>query len=357
MRLSESLPKLAAASRRLPLPARYVAAVAITVAVFALLRLSGDLLPANYPFLGLLVAVLLSAALFDRGSGLVATGTSVLLAAYFDLPPLGSLAVDDPRDLAALGLFVAVGIAITLVLEALHLAVERLSRSERARALLLREFRHRTRNDLNGLVALLQLRARSAPSEAARDGLREAAGYAFALARVHTRLAPETAGDADDPSLADTRQFITDLCADIEAAGGCEGLRPVALHVEAEAHILPTDRAVALGLALNEALTNALKYAFPDERSGNIHVRFVRQESIYVLTVADDGVGPPPEAELDGGPPVAPPPGSGLGTRLLRGLAAQLRGSFSRLPGADGRGTVVTLRFPVRDRLQQQPGS
>jgi two-component sensor histidine kinase len=68
---------------------------------------------------------------------------------------------------------------MAFVIETLHRALEELrranaelARSERARALLLHEFRHRTRNDLGSLVGLLHLRARLAPSEAVREGLR-----------------------------------------------------------------------------------------------------------------------------------------------------------------------------------------
>jgi two-component sensor histidine kinase len=104
---------------------------------------------------------------------------------------------------------------------------------------------------------------------------------------------------------------------------------------------------VPLGLVLNETVTNALKYAFPEGRAGTVQVRFLRQDSHFVLTVADDGIGIPPEAELDEAPPGHAPRGAGLGTRLLRALAAQLRGHFARRPGEDGRGTVAELRFTV----------
>ncbi len=115
---------------------------------------------------------------------------------------------------------------------------------------------------------------------------------------------------------------------------------------EAEAHPLDSERAVQLGLTLNEAVTNALKYAFPEERAGTVRVRFAREGGEFVLTVADDGIGLPAEGELAGAPPAPAPRGSGLGTRLLRALAAQLRGSLSRRPGEGGVGTVSELRFP-----------
>ena len=80
-------------------------------------------------------------------------------------------------------------------------------------------------------------------------------------------------------------------------------------------------------------------------------VRFAREGGEFVLTVADDGIGAAREGDLEAAPPAPPPTGSGLGTRLLRALAAQLRGSFSRRPGEGGRGTVAELRFPAMPPL------
>ena len=101
-------------------------------------------------------------------------------------------------------------------------------------------------------------------------------------------------------------------------------------------------------MALNELVTNALKYAFPDDGAGTVRVRFAREGDSFVLSVSDDGVGiagdeapAPPHAEKR-------PRGSGLGTRLLRGLTAQLRGTLSRRANGNG-GTLAELRFPVAE--------
>ena len=344
-------------TRRWPPWARYGTTVAIVVAIFLLRRAADPILPQGYPFLLATVAILLSAALFDHASGVLATALSGALATYFYLAPVGSLAVQNQGDVVGLGLFAAVGAVISLTVETLHRALADLQRarddlarsnadlrrSEERHGLLLREFRHRTRNDLHSLVGLLRLRARAAPSEAAREGLREAAEHAMALARAHTRL---SATDADDGASVDTRDFVLGLCTDLDAAVAGEGLRAVALVADAEAHILDSERAVQLGLVLNEVVTNALKYAFPEDRAGAVRVRFAREGDEFVLMVADDGIGLPPEGDLVGAPPAPPAYGSGLGTRLLRALATQLRGSFSRHPGEGGQGTVAELRFP-----------
>jgi two-component sensor histidine kinase len=77
-----------------------------------------------------------------------------------------------------------------------------------------------------------------------------------------------------------------------------------------------------------------------------VRVSFTREGERYLLSVSDDGVGLPLEDAPASGPR-ARPLGTGLGTRLLQGLAAQLRGTLSRGRREDGAGTLAELRFPV----------
>lgn len=338
-----------------PTWAKYAAACGIVLAMLPLAFTLEGFVPAGYLFLPFLAAILVAGSLFNHGSGFVATAMSGLLAAWFFLPPVGSLAAHDQGDGLALVMFMAVGAAMAAVIEALHRAVVRTRRahaelmhSERQRRLLLNEFRHRTRNDLQSLAALLLLRARSAPSQAAADGLREAAEHARALARAHAWLAHGDIGEGEVPARVDTKEFIEGFCRDLGKALLSGELRPVALIATAEPHALDSERAVHLGLAMNELVTNALKYAFPDDSSGTVRVRFAREGESFVLSVADDGVGMaedqapvPPQVEKRARS------GTGLGTRLLQGLAAQLRGTLSRHEGGGGAGTLAELRFPV----------
>lgn len=340
-------------TRRWPVVLRYAATCVLVAAVLALRQLADPILGDQEHFLLFLAAVLLAATLFDRGSGILATLLSAMAVSYAFMSPHFSLAIGSRSQLTALLLFVVIGVLLASIVEAMHRAIEALQTAQanlqevqRARALLLEEFRHRTRNDLGSLVGILLLRARAATSEAARDGLREAADHALALARVHTRLALGSVA-AEDATSVNTREFVVGLCDDLAKALAGDGLRPVALHAEAEPHWLSTERSVQLGLVLNETITNAFKYAFPEGRGGQVLVRFRREGEQFLLTVVDDGPGLLPDGELNGAPPAALPQGSGLGTRLLRALAAQLRGSFSRHPGENGVGTMVELRFPV----------
>jgi two-component sensor histidine kinase len=297
----------------------------------------------SYPLVFHGMAVLLSAALFSGPAGVLATAVSGTGAAWLYMVPQGSFWVSRLDQLVGLLVFCTNGVLTSLVLETLHRHAAQLRAAEHHRALLLAEFRHRARNDLQSLVGLLLLRARGAGPEA-KEALREAAAHAHALASVHRRL---EAAEADDEhgAYVDSGDFVRGLAKDLDRSG-VDGLRPVALVVEAESHDIDTERAVSLGLVLNETLTNALKYGFPDERHGTVTITFRREGECFELVVEDDGVGLPDSGVVQ---PGTTPCHRTLGTRLLRGLAAQLRGSFRRCRRSAG-GTRCLLSFPVDAR-------
>jgi two-component sensor histidine kinase len=101
---------------------------------------------------------------------------------------------------------------------------------------------------------------------------------------------------------------------------------------------LTMDQMIPCGLILNELITNSLKYAFPDERSGEILVS-LRCEAggIVTLAVADDGVGLPPE--------VKGKVSESLGMRIVDILTSQLGGSFVQQSNDGVRSTVTFTRL------------
>jgi two-component sensor histidine kinase len=106
--------------------------------------------------------------------------------------------------------------------------------------------------------------------------------------------------------------------------------------VEAAPLRLATDKAVSVGVIVNELITNALKYAFPDGQGGTIRVGLAVRDDQAVLTVEDDGVG---HSESE------PPKGTGLGTLIIGAMAKTLQGSVERQPAEFGSRTV--LSFPT----------
>jgi K+-sensing histidine kinase KdpD len=156
--------------RYLPLFIRYGTTAILVVLTFALRETFSGALK-DFPFLLFFPAIILSAVLFNRGSGLVATVLSAVLSAYFFLEPMGSFAISDHGQFLGWCVFVVIGITITIIIEAEHHAYRQLINahaqlqqaheatraSEAEKAELLREMNHRIMNNLHTVISLLHL--------------------------------------------------------------------------------------------------------------------------------------------------------------------------------------------------------
>lgn len=318
------------ASRKLPVVIRYVITICAVAAVtWAWMRTGHD--TQHYPFLIFLPVIFVCGALLDRGNGFFATVLSACVVDYFMQPPLGTLTVAAVDDQIALILFIVVGFLIAVVVEALHVGLvdlsiehQRVQAAVKDREILLEELSHRTRNDLASVITLLNMQARSVDG-AAHDALVSAADRVQAIARVHRRFQIH-----NHRVVVDTKSYICELCSDLRISRLAS--RPIAMQCDAESHLISIEKAVPLGLILNESVTNATKHAFPDERQGMIDVRFVRTDDTYTLTIADNGVGPNAGASH-----------AGTGSRLIQMLAAQLGSKIEVEPRAPGTAVVVTI--------------
>jgi two-component sensor histidine kinase len=325
-------------TRHRPIAAHFAATGAV-VATAALLMLWLWPILDGYPFVLFYPAIILCAVLFNHRSGVLAVALSVLAAKVLFLPPTGSLRIETGRVALALSLFILIGLLTAILIEELHralrhatLANQKLAAAEEEKDLLLREATHRFKNDLSVIIALLRMQERSIEDPKARAALKAASDRLAVMGRVHERLRRSDGSVA----VVSTDEFIQGLCDDLKAA--LIGLRPISMQVAVERHLLSQDRAVAVGLIINELLTNALKHAFPDDRHGHVRVSFERAGEGFVLRMSDNGVGIAPHTGTKG---------SGLGQRLVRSMADQIGGTLDIKPEEGGAGTVVTVRFPA----------
>jgi two-component sensor histidine kinase len=105
------------------------------------------------------------------------------------------------------------------------------------------------------------------------------------------------------------------------------------LTVKAEPVEIDPDRAVAIGIIVNELVMNAVKYAYPDG-AGPIHVVLKAQGDDLLLSIADDGVGLNVKTD---------PRSTGMGQRIVSAMATKLDASVERDPAHAG--TRIVLRF------------
>jgi len=221
---------------------------------------------------------------------------------------------------AALIAFFTAGMLIA-VAEGFRSAARRLAGERNAklqeRELLFRELQHRVGNDFAIVNSLLDLQRRRSASSETRSALQHAMGRIQSISRIHRQIyaLPETRH-------VDLRQYLRDLCAGLRDAT----LPPagIALTCNCEQAYMSRDLALALGLAMNELVTNAAKHAFPDGREGSISVAFAHAAKGWQLIVADDGIGMP-----------AAPSKTGLGTMLVEQFVRQAGGTLAimREPG------------------------
>ncbi|HEX5776915.1 MAG TPA: PAS domain-containing protein [Caulobacteraceae bacterium] len=192
--------------------------------------------------------------------------------------------------------------------------------------LLLDELNHRVKNSFATVASLLTLRAKRSRSEEARQQLTEALNQVMSIAQAYAHL---YAGG--QPRSLDVADYLRDLCNGL-ADGMIDGER-IRLTVRADSATMETDRALPLGMAVNELVTNAIKYAFPDGRSGLIEVTFEAQGDGWRLSIADDGVGLPGDYEQQ----------RGAGAGLVKSFARQAGARFRILDGPGARFEITSV--------------
>ena len=157
-----------------------------------------------------------------------------------------------------------------------------------AKETLLKEVHHRVKNNLQIISSLLNMQAELLDDVALRRVFRESQQRVQSMAMIHERLCTH-----DDLDRVDFGEYAESLARDLFAAHGADTDR-VKLRLALEPVSLDLNQAIPCGLILNELVTNALKYAFPGTRSGEIVVGLSCDPVGQVaLRVADDGVGMP----------------------------------------------------------------
>jgi two-component sensor histidine kinase len=194
---------------------------------------------------------------------------------------------------------------------------------------LLKEVNHRVKNSLQVVSSMLQLQANAVGDPALSERLNEASTRILAVGRAYERLAYNA--DYEHIGLVG---YLREVIADMENM-----VAPSKIQLEAPEEIqFAADRAILLGLIINELVLNAGKYAYPDGAGGLIWVRVVRTRTNTVLvSVRDEGAGLP--ADFD------PTTSKRLGTRLINALSKQLGAELTRPPSTIG--TNLTLLVPL----------
>jgi two-component sensor histidine kinase len=302
-------------------------------------------LPGASPFILIYPAVMV-ATLLGRWQAGCLTLAILILNAWYVLIPLqyrDVLVNGEATDWLALAF--ASGVTTIIMAEFVQLAFRRRVRERKEKIelqeLLLREVNHRAKNNFSMVISLLALQRQNTLDVAAREALATAALRVRALAQANDNIYSNTDG------VVDLKPYISALCDAISTAV----LSPagVMLICESAPVKMERDRAVAIGLIINELLLNAAKHAFKGRTRGQIAVRLDDQTTDLTLSVSDDGIGFSQEVRE-----------GALGKKLIQALCARAGGDpiwYSDMSGTKFVLKLAPSKAPKNERRLDLKGN
>ncbi|MBC9932260.1 tetratricopeptide repeat-containing sensor histidine kinase [Chitinophaga qingshengii] len=197
---------------------------------------------------------------------------------------------------------------------------------------LLKEIHHRVKNNLQIIISLLNTQSQYLDNADAIAAIKNSQHRMFAMSLIHQRLY-----HTDNLGAIDMNWYIRELTGFMQESFDTRS--DITFCINSEAILLDVVQAIPLGLILNEAVSNAIKYAFPHNRNGTIQITFKKDSAQYcLLTISDDGVG----LQAD----FLPEESDSLGMSLMKGLSDQLEASFNIQSSQEG--VSVQILFLVK---------
>jgi len=205
-------------------------------------------------------------------------------------------------------------------------AQEMIQTSLAEKEVLLKEIHHRVKNNLQIIASMLSLQARRAVAENEIEALVQSRNRIHSIALIHEKLYRSS-----DLARIPFREYLQDLAGSLLESYRTRRDR-VSIELSIDDVVLGIDLGIPVALIVNELTSNCLKHAFPDERTGKVHISLhAAAPDRLTLSVEDDGVGLP--ADLD------PTRTESLGLQVVAVLVKQIGGSLDvrHTPGASFR--------------------
>jgi len=222
-------------------------------------------------------------------------------------------------------------------LHGIYRSKEDLQQKVEEKEMLLKEVHHRVKNNLQTVSSLLRMQGRSIEDAQTLSQIRSSQNRVVCMAMVHEMLYQR-----EDLSCIEYSTYVHQL-GDylVKSIKGPES--NIRLNIDIPEIELGIDTAIPLGLLINEAVTNALKYGFEGRDSGEISISLEREDKHeFVLRIGDDGIGYPENVDYQSS--------KSLGLKLIHNLSRQLKGSVIR--DLSKRGTNYIIRF---QEVRQDP--
>ena len=204
---------------------------------------------------------------------------------------------------------------------------------------LLKEIHHRVKNNLQIVMSLLNTQSKYIKNPEAFSAIKNSQHRLFAISLIHQKLYK-----TENTTLIDMNSYIKDLVGYLKDSFDINS--NIDFELEIEHVMLQETQSIPVGLILNEAITNSIKYAFPRGQNGLITVTMTRENNNYYMSIQDNGVGISENVSRDAS--------SSLGMTLIKGLTQQLDGDFT-IKKTDG--TLIEVVFKnkvISDMYTQQ---
>jgi PAS domain S-box-containing protein len=207
---------------------------------------------------------------------------------------------------------------------------DRIQAALEEKSILLAEIHHRVKNNLQIVHSLLDLQSARLTDPGAIEMLKESKNRVSSMALIHQILyQSENFAEVDFSAVLDS--LVPILMQSYSTSSSA-----IAVSIEADNVMLPLNAAIPCGLIINELAANALKHAFPGQRSGTFSIRLKNEPAEMVfLEVVDDGIGISAEIDMA--------EASTLGLQLVHMLTSQLGGE---LKIHHAHPTSFAIRFP-----------
>jgi two-component sensor histidine kinase len=195
---------------------------------------------------------------------------------------------------------------------------------------LVKVIHHRVKNNFHTVIGLLGTQSAYLKNEEAIGAMAESQQRIQAMSLIHQKLY-----QSENMSRIDMADYIHELVDYLRDSLLTD--RRIQFHFKLDRIFLGVNHAVPIGLILNEAITNAIKYAFPPNRNGNISISFTIDktgETCLVLVVTDDGMGLPAGFDEN--------TGNTMGMHLMKGLVRDIDGHFTICSCS---GTTIKIMF------------
>jgi two-component sensor histidine kinase len=238
--------------------------------------------------------------------------------------PISVRAVTMSRDGNVVGLR-----GVILDVTELKRAEEEIKASLKERETLLKEIHHRVKNNLQVVSSLISLQAAQATEPETIETLNESQRQIRSMALIHEKLYR-----SDSLAEIDFGDYIESLIAELLRMYNVP-LGMITITTDIENVQLGVDTAIPCALIINELVSNSLKYAFPDGRTGEATITIHRINGTYELTITDNGVGLPPDFDFR--------KTDTLGLQLVTGLVNQLDGTIT-LDRTKGTTFIITFK-------------